>query len=762
MTLMRDAQGHHDSPIKNYASIKSTKEPVEKKNQAQRSPSLDPHKRKQRHSPTKANQRRGKSFRILPKKDPKRLSSDHRTILKLFLTLCFIFFAIFFFQRFFMLWSYHHSSIPNEVAIQLIDEIPSIPSLAESLEMHVTYRLAGSPQALAAAKQTKKLWQQSIRHVDIASTDMLLNTPRFQQVLVNGQLIRQHQAPAKDTQFPFAFHALSADGNVTGPVIFVGDGLEEDYVSLAEHGYNVTGSIALIRHQTMQGMAGHQVMLAQRHGCIGSLMFADPDLPNKQHEQHADVPSRPYPDGPWRPATEAAFASVSDLANGIHVPWSPPHVLAPTTRSSSSTDQPADSPFYASIPSIPLSWQEGQAILNLTASGQLVLGQMTNVNHYAARPIHNIVGRIPGQLDPDKFILLGCQRDAWTDAGVIDSASASATMDELVRTLGVLLKKGWRPRRTVVLASWDASDYGHLGSAGWVDEHKEWLYKNAVAHIDVGSSAGEFFQAQGSPLLQRLLHLLCQDVFDPVQGQSLFDLWKKHRVLRGQSLAVMMDPIALDNDAIPFFYQMGIPSLSLSFQSDHFGVAQSHLDNLDWMYRFGDKKLTYHRLMVKLVALLTLHLSCDPILPLYPVDYAHRLLDVTAERADLENSPWPQVVDALFHLANTSTKFDRKMTKDEDAFRIKKHFSKKLRRHAQQMNEALAQFERTFLDPMGMPGRPWYKHAMYGPSLWDPTLIEPLPSLSQPTNISDPAIEQRIAALLLTANDLLLGARKLN
>ncbi len=81
-------------------------------------------------------------------------------------------------------------------------------------------------------------------------------------------------------------------------------------------------------------------------------------------------------------------------------------------------------------------------------------------------------------------MIVGNHRDAWV-LGAVDPHSGSAALLELARSLSIMYQEGWRPRRTIVLCSWDAEEYGLIGSTEWVEENAAHLTKSAVAYLNV-------------------------------------------------------------------------------------------------------------------------------------------------------------------------------------------------------------------------------------------------------------------------------------
>ncbi|KAI8079859.1 uncharacterized protein BX664DRAFT_341628 [Halteromyces radiatus] len=741
--------------------------------------------------------------------------ADHRTILKLFLSTCFILTVLFVFNRFLYLWSYVHESLSIEDATKLIKEIPSTEHIQTYITSYATHRLAGTEHAQALANWTFGEWQQmGIHDIHIETFYPTLNQPSYYQISIldhTSRVILEYSHHQQTLTSPFPpFHGYSANGNVTGPVVYVNYGQESDYLYLQTKGVNFTGTIALIRHDNSgngggsdsSGLAaGTQVALAEQHGCKGALIYADPgddDGPARKWNPDGE-PEQAYPLGPWRPSTSVPQASVMNMAMMIGDPWTPGVPMKNGTINNNHT--------YAlpGIPSLPLSWQQVIPLLQLTtglgvpanvnwrggddanhtidfSSGPSVLPiQLVNINTYSPKPIHNIVARIPGQKEPNRAVIIGCQRDAWSTSGVVESASSSAIMHELVRTLGLLLQQGWRPRRTIILASWDASAYGALGSTEWVESHKDWISKEVVAYIDVGSVAGSRFNAQGSPLLHELLYEVTQDLFDPQYGPStIYDTWKRQRqssaishckdittttLQKEQTTAVggtydptvLVDPLRVSDDGSALFHHLGVSTLSLQFESNHFGVAYSEQDNLDWMAKFGDPTFAYHQTMVRLMGILALRLSSERLLPMTMMDYSVLLLQYTDELSARQGcQTLPALTTSLLILQSTSVVFDRKANKYRQQLVTKKHYSKKLKKHVRQYNQAMINFERSLVDPLGLPGRNWYRHVVYGPHPLHPASPLMFPAIAQAMHEDRPIftrqMEERVASKIMAAN----------
>ena len=70
--------------------------------------------------------------------------------------------------------------------------------------------------------------------------------------------------------------------------------------------------------------------------------------------------------------------------------------------------------------------------------------------------------------------------------GGADPSSGTASIHEVIRGLGHLLRRGWTPLRTIVIASWDAEEYGLIGSTEWGEDFADWIDEHVVAYLNLG------------------------------------------------------------------------------------------------------------------------------------------------------------------------------------------------------------------------------------------------------------------------------------
>ena len=260
---------------------------------------------------------------------------------------------------------------------------------------------------------------------------------------------------------------------------------------------------------------------------------------------------------------------------------------------------------------------------NVGPSPDNLVLNLVNEQEYITTPLWNVVGVINGTLK-DEVIVIGNHRDAWIAGGAGDPNSGSAALNEVIRSFGVALSKGWKPLRTIVFASWDGEEYGLVGSTEWVEEYLPWLARANVAYVNVDvATTGPKFSASASPLLNHLLRDIVTLVPSPNQtipGQTIDSLWNGEISTMGSG-----------SDFTAFQDFAGIPSIDMGFGPDASNPGStsggpvyhyhSNYDSYHWMATYGDPGFHYHAAMAKLWALFTAKLAETPVIPLNATDY---------------------------------------------------------------------------------------------------------------------------------------------
>jgi N-acetylated-alpha-linked acidic dipeptidase len=423
-------------------------------------------------------------------------------------------------------------------------------------------------------------------------------------------------------------------------------------------------------------------------------------------------------------------------------------------------------------PIAPDNWQGGLPIKYHLGGNRVRVHVKIEMDN-STQPYYVVEGRIRGAQLPDEWIVLGNHRDAWVFGGV-DPSSGTASMMELTRALGKLAKAGTRPRRTLVFCSWDGEEVGLTGSTEWGEQFADELRSKAVAYINVDeATSGPIFHGQAVASLAPMLVETTRSLKDP-SGKTLYEAWKESstrerreaKPTEGVTDSIVTDSNLADtrigsgSDHTVFLNFVGMPVLGLQFDGPY-GVYHSAYDDFFWMNHFGDPGYRYHTLMSQLWGVLALRLANANLLPFDFASYASNIRQFVNELAknnnlaargigkgtasavpqtaakDLGFSPWGtlSLASMSFHEepntenlrdANEESNLDLKPVLDAiDEFEaagknLDESASRALAANkidpklAATINHGTMQVERNWLNPDGIPGRPWFKHILYG------------------------------------------------
>ena len=526
----------------------------------------------------------------------------------------------------------------------------------------------------------------------------------------------------KNPRISAAWTGMSISGDVTAPVVYAHSGNPEDYAVLRKKGIDVKGKIVLVRYSNPYSYRGFKALTAQREGAAAILIYSDP-------AEDGFKKGKVFPEGPWGPETHIQRGAITYDFIVPGDPLTPGWASVPGARRIASQDAQS----LPKIMALPLSWTDAKPLLENMGGpvapadwqGGLPIqyhlgGEQARVHlkiemDNSIKPYFVVEGRIQGADVPNQWIVLGNHRDAWVFGGV-DPSSGTASMMEMTRAFGTLLKQGVRPRRTLVFCSWDGEEVGLTGSTEWGEQFSEELQKKAVAYINVDSSvSGPDFDGSAVGSLAPMLIETTHSLEDP-SGVSLYEAWKNARAKKNKDSGdgpatdfVLADTrIGSGSDHTVFLNYVGIPVIGLSFDGSY-GVYHSAYDNFYWMNHFGDPGYRYHTLASKLWGVLALRLANADLLPFDFDSYAQ---NVRAFVKDLSKGRDVSQVD-LKSLMLKLAEFEaagRKLNATISTVLA----SKSTKTFLNSANQSMLQVERNWLNPEGIPGRPWFKHMLYG------------------------------------------------
>jgi N-acetylated-alpha-linked acidic dipeptidase len=571
------------------------------------------------------------------------------------------------------------------------------------------------------------------------------------------------------------YNAYSADGDVTGQIVYVNFGIPKDYEELEKRGIDVKGKIVISRYGG--SWRGIKPKVAAEHGAIGCLIYSDP------HED-GYFEGEVYPKGAYRNQYGGQRGSVLDM------PLYSGDPLTPFVGATKDAKRLAvrDAPTLTKIPVLPISYADALPILRALGGpvapepwrGALPMtyhcGPGPATVHLKAEfswdlvPIYDVIARLRGQEFPDEWVIRGNHHDAWV-CGAHDPVSGLVGMMEEARALGELGRHGWKPRRTIIYCAWDGEEEGLLGSTEWVEAHADEVRQKAILYLNSDSNGRGFLSAGGSHTLQRLVNEVARDVQDPQYHCSVADRLRAARIVDGPPAEVkevrersdlQIYALGSGSDYTPFIQHLGVAALNIGYGGeDGGGSYHSIYDSFDYYTRFIDPEFIYGIALAQTCGRTILRVTEADVLPFefagFTETVARYLKEVTklaedmrdeteeTNRRILENSfKWaadprqitvvPSTIEPVpfldfAPLQNALATLQR--STGEIAQSMKENGAAAPPAIAQSLNHILLNFERTLTVPQGLPGRPWYIHQLYAPGKYTGYGVKTLPAVRE-------------------------------
>jgi N-acetylated-alpha-linked acidic dipeptidase len=556
-----------------------------------------------------------------------------------------------------------------------------------------------------------------------------------------------------------AYVAFQGDGEATAPLVYVNYGMPADYEALRRMGVDVKGKIVIARYG--QGWRGLKPKLAQEHGAVGAIIYSDP-------RDDGFSTDDAYPRGAARPPTGLQRGSVADMTLFAGDPTTPGYG---STKNAKRLPR-EQAPTILKIPTLPISYGEAQKLLAALEGpvappsfrGSLPLTyhaggteaarvRIKVVSDWSLKPAYNVIATLKGRERPDEWVLRGNHRDGWV-YGATDPLSGHVAMMAEAKALGALRKGGWRPKRTIVYASWDAEEPMLLGSTEWAEHHAAELKKKAVVYINSDSNARGFLSAGGSHAFQRLVNEVAADVTDPQTGVSVRDRLRARAGVSGTEPGagdpnrdLPISPLGSGSDYSAFLQNLGLAALNIGFggEGESGGVYHSAYDTYEHHTRFVDPGHAYAGALAKTVGRLVLRVA-DAERPVQRYgdfaetvatyfDEVKRLADMKREEAETRRrllaanayrladdptlprgDPAPLMASpridfgpldaSIVRLKASAANFDRALAEKGGALTAAQ---------SKRLDATLLTLEQRLLRDEGLPFRPWYKHMIYAP-----------------------------------------------
>jgi N-acetylated-alpha-linked acidic dipeptidase len=643
--------------------------------------------------------------------------------------------------------------------------------------------LAATPEDRKTAEYVARKFRAAGLETEIVPYRVLLNQPKLVRVEAydaSGKLLmsgptREHVAGdpyQDDPRVVMPFNGSSGSGDVTAEVVYANYGRLEDFDQLAARHIDLHGKIVLARYGA--NFRGVKVYIAEERGAAGVLLYSDP-----QDDGYAKGDA--YPLGPWRPETGVQRGAVQYL---FKFPGDPetPGVASTLDLPDSARGTPyGNQPRISSIPIsshdaapilqalqgsvAPPGWQGALGFryrLGVTGGPGSVKVHLVSEQDYQRRIIWDVIGKIKGTQFPAEWVVAGNHRDAWV-YGAVDPGSGTAAMLEAVHGVGRLLRQGWRPKRTIVFASWDAEEEGLIGSTEWVEQNGPALASTvAYFNTDIAVS-GPDFTASAVPSLKQFLSELTRAVPSPLGG-TVYQQWRVSHPAQNQPPAqsgsldqdnrratnapfeageeVRVSDLGSGSDFTAFFQHAGVPSTDIGSEGPY-GVYHSAFDNFAWYTQNADPNFVYLQEMARVFGLEALRMADADVLPYDYVAYAHAIrsyIDAARQKAEIPSDRSSslgrkasgQGLNSL-NFAPVQAAATRFSAAAERAHSLEISASGDLAR----LNLALRQTETALLSEQGLPHRPWYRHTIYAPGEYTGYAAVVIPGVNEALDAHD-------------------------
>jgi len=555
------------------------------------------------------------------------------------------------------------------------------------------------------------------------------------------------------------FNAYSPDGDVTGDLVYVNYGTPEDYAVLDSLGVSVEGRIVIARYG--RSWRGIKPKVAAEHGAIATLIYSDP---RDDGFFAGDV----YPEGPMRPEQGVQRGSVMDMPRYPGDPLSPGWASVPGARKLPLDEVRTFSP----IPVFPLSYGDALPLLR-NLDGPVVpdawKGALPITYHagpgparvhmalrfdWRSRPVRDVIVRIPGEHWPDQVVLFGNHHDAWV-SGAEDPISGMVGLEEMARSLGALLETGWRPQRTIVLAAWDAEEWGLIGSTEWVEKHLPDLADNAVVYINSDTNNRGWLNPSGSHSLELFVEQLARDIRDPDSGNSVLEARLERQRSRDTThvdTLFAIGALGSGSDYTAFLDHAGVAALSLSYGGGaQAGIYHSNYDSFYHYTHFMDTTFAYGVAEAQTLATAALRLADAPVLPFEFTrvaktyrEYMKEIEKGAASKPALAGLDLTAVGRALDQLDDAAAAWERAYTR-VDPLTVAAVAQRP--EAFGELNRLLYTTERTLVDSAGLPERAWFRHLLYAPGFYTGYGVKTMPGIREAVeDVPDLAVAQRETA----------------
>ena len=609
--------------------------------------------------------------------------------------------------------------------------------------------IAGSPATKAVAEYLAgqlKEWGLDTRIEEFeallpwpTARALEMTAPVRYRAKLHEPAMREDPDSSDKLQIP-TYNAYSASGDVTAPLVYVNYGIPEDYERLKTLKVDVKGKIVIARYG--RSWRGTKAKVAHENGAVGCLIYSDP---REDGYFQGDV----YPKGAFRPPHGVQRGSVLDM------PLYPGDPLTPGWAGEKGARKLAreEAGAIMKIPVLPISYADAQPLLENLAgpvAPEQWRGALPITYHvgpgpatvrlkadfdWTVKPLYNVIATVRGSQWPDEWLIYGNHHDAWVN-GAADPVSGAAALLETARTVAELVRGGWRPKRTMTFALWDAEEFGLVGSSEWVEKHRRELAEKAVLYLNSDSNSKGTISLGGTPLLEKFMREVLRDTRDPVTKEPLLS---RARPRTGSATTpegepakpaddadLRLGPLGAGSDYVAFYHHTGISSVNAGFSGSGGGVYHSIYDSLAWYSRFGDTEFQYGKALAQVMSTTLLRMADAPLLGFEFESIVPAMSRAARQVRELKGGnkvKLDELIEELGRLKEAGAQWERRLSgaswQHLDAGALAR------------VNATLFRSERALAPEAGLPGRSWYKHLYAAPGIYTGYSAKTLPVIRE-------------------------------
>lgn len=535
------------------------------------------------------------------------------------------------------------------------------------------------------------------------------------------------------------YNSFSPSGVREGELVYVNYGTIKDFQHLYyNHSVNFTSKIVIARYGKI--FRGDKLKIAAQFNASGLILYTDPaDFNingfNNTYPHSWWLPPEGVQRGtvgadgdyltPLYPATDYAYRlSLEDIKSKMpSIPCQPIGYGDAMVLLSNLTGDEAPAEWQGKLP---IKYRIGPGFLNKDWHVKLT------VNNYEKMvTTWNVIGYIQGSEEPDRFVMMGNHHDSWTYSAT-DPLSGTASLTEITRVMGNMVKEGWQPKRTIVFCSWGGEEQGLIGSTEWVEEHMKVLFNRGVAYLNMDYAVDYTYKLDvyTSPLLEDAMYKAAKQIPnpDPLSSQkTLYDIWKLRTTgsdENSDSTPEISYSLGSGSDMATFYQRAGVPSMDFYYTYDtkkwpilSYPTYHTAYETFHMYSTFIDPSFNYTLAITQLWAILTYDLATADILPFDLRRYSNIIaVYVYSLKSDYEHS-WKNHSVNYESLINASIAFVHATEHFHNQYMPSINITNSLA--VRRLNDKMIGLERAFIDPEGIPGKPMYKHIVYAPNEYD-------------------------------------------